>query len=589
MLCAVFLAITQVVLTPSATQADVVTTFTFADVPDTQREVHRDDNPLLPDRYQWLSDNKESLNLKFITHTGDLTDWGHVDPAQFTRASSATNILDNSGVPYSYAIGNHDSAAVKEGGSAASPGNTRTLMRETSAFNTWFPLSRFKNVGGTFEPNKVDNMYQTFSAGGLDWLVVTLEMWPRVAVVDWAKEVVESHPHHNVVITTHAFTDNVGAYPTAGNYGDTNAQVMWDRLVSQYTNIKFVVSGHYGPNTTLGYGGYNYSEATGVNGNKVAQIMTAYHSNWQNHVRLLKVDTANGSITSQVYVPTSIHSAYPSGYIHDAASDFVTSGMVWIQPETQTPPPAPTAPSAPVLVTASAGDASAQVSFVPASNGGASVTSYTVTSLPGDVTVTGTTSPITVSGLTNGVTYTFTVTATNSVGTSSVSSPSNAVTPAATPVVTELLSDPGFETGVGGWKPFSVGNFSRISNPVQSGSYALNIGATSSTLKLVGMTHNSVVTNSVAGKSYTAQCYVQPTGTGLNVKIRFMEYTQTWSSYIDMGSTVISNLPANTWTLAKVTGTATASGKRIVPQIYATNQTTSTGSLIYDNCSVTAN
>jgi Fibronectin type III domain len=61
------------------------------------------------------------------------------------------------------------------------------------------------------------------------------------------------------------------------------------------------------------------------------------------------------------------------------------------------------------------------VSFTaPASNGGTAITSYTVTgtSTTGDITVTGTAtgSPITVTGLTPGYTYTFTVTATNSVG-----------------------------------------------------------------------------------------------------------------------------------------------------------------------------
>ncbi|WP_286789963.1 fibronectin type III domain-containing protein, partial [Thioclava sp. UBA3469] len=63
-----------------------------------------------------------------------------------------------------------------------------------------------------------------------------------------------------------------------------------------------------------------------------------------------------------------------------------------------------------------AGDSSAQVSFsAPASNGGAPITTYTATATPGGLTGTSTTaSPITVNGLTNGTSYTFTVTATNS-------------------------------------------------------------------------------------------------------------------------------------------------------------------------------
>ena len=107
---------------------------------------------------------------------------------------------------------------------------------------------------------------------------------------------------------------------------------------------------------------------------------------------------------------------------------------------------APTDPGAPTIGTATPGNTSASVSFTaPASNGGSAITGYTVTATDhttpanGNETGTGTTSPITVSGLTNGDSYTFTVTATNGVGTGAASAASNAVTPA---------TDPGAPTGV---------------------------------------------------------------------------------------------------------------------------------------------
>jgi Subtilase family/Domain of unknown function DUF11/Fibronectin type III domain/WD40-like Beta Propeller Repeat len=89
-------------------------------------------------------------------------------------------------------------------------------------------------------------------------------------------------------------------------------------------------------------------------------------------------------------------------------------------------------PGAPTGVAAAAGYGQATVSFTaPASNGGAPISSYTVTSSPGGVTAVGGASPITVNGLTNGTTYTFTVKASNSAGTGAASLPSNAVTPTA--------------------------------------------------------------------------------------------------------------------------------------------------------------
>ena len=66
----------------------------------------------------------------------------------------------------------------------------------------------------------------------------------------------------------------------------------------------------------------------------------------------------------------------------------------------------------------------------PVSNGGAAITSYTVTSSPGNHTAGSYGSPIIVTGLTNGQAYTFTVTATNNAGTSAASTASGAVTPA---------------------------------------------------------------------------------------------------------------------------------------------------------------
>ena len=76
----------------------------------------------------------------------------------------------------------------------------------------------------------------------------------------------------------------------------------------------------------------------------------------------------------------------------------------------------------------------ATVSFTtPADDGGSPITSYTVTSSPGAITMSGNASPITVTGLTNGTEYTFTVTATNAIGTGPASAPSNPVTPAAPP------------------------------------------------------------------------------------------------------------------------------------------------------------
>lgn len=92
-----------------------------------------------------------------------------------------------------------------------------------------------------------------------------------------------------------------------------------------------------------------------------------------------------------------------------------------------------TPPSPPVIGLAIAGDAMAKIAFTaPANNGGSAITAYTATSTPDNIVgvlqeIENDT--ITVSGLTNGTEYTFTITATNAIGTSEVSAISNAIIP----------------------------------------------------------------------------------------------------------------------------------------------------------------
>ena len=112
-------------------------------------------------------------------------------------------------------------------------------------------------------------------------------------------------------------------------------------------------------------------------------------------------------------------------------------------------------PAAPTGVTATAGDGTAGVSWTAPSDGGSTITRYTVTPFIGStaqtpVTVTGSppATSATVTGLTNGTAYTFTVSAANANGAGPASSLSNAVTPKAGPPSVTSVTPAAGATGV---------------------------------------------------------------------------------------------------------------------------------------------
>ncbi|MBC9733758.1 fibronectin type III domain-containing protein [Nocardioides marmotae] len=163
--------------------------------------------------------------------------------------------------------------------------------------------------------------------------------------------------------------------------------------------------------------------------------------------------------------------------------------------------PAPTgkAPLAPTSVSAKAGDKAAIVTWSAAEANGSPVTGYTVSVSPGGrtVEVAGTTTSATVTGLTNGTPYTFTVTATNAVGTSGASVPSAPVTPAGKP---EAPAEVTVERGDGEltvvWSPPAIGT------PATSYVVSLNPGGASRDL---GVADRTVTFDGLDnGTTYTA-------------------------------------------------------------------------------------
>ena len=238
--------------------------YSFAFVGDTQYVTYFDlknGTNNLDKVYGWIADNIEEKKIANVFTLGDMTDVSYGNDsnishigwqqqglntysAEWEIVKKATDQL-NGKVPYFVTRGNHDDYQIDD-----YYGNDSTYMSQFSdgGFYTETSKSSYYYEG---EPT-ITNAWRTFEVDDDKYLFMTIDFEAPLGVIDWASDVISSHPNHKVIITTHSYLVPDGTLndkiKDRDSYGadsvGLDARSIRQRLVTKHKNIIMVVAGH---------------------------------------------------------------------------------------------------------------------------------------------------------------------------------------------------------------------------------------------------------------------------------------------------------------------------------------------------------
>jgi hypothetical protein len=205
--------------------------FTLMVLPDTQFYIVSYSTPSgggqgLPIMFQhqidFIKNNVSPLNIKFVTHVGDIVDHGQ-NQWEWDLANGYMSQLDGI-VPYAIAPGNHD-ASVMWG-------------HDYPLYNATFPASRYQGkswYGGSYPAGNNKNNYELFSTSGMDFIIIHLESDPPVDARTWASGILDQYPNRRAIITTHWYLEG-GLSP--------QGSAIWNEVINNHPNVFLQICGH---------------------------------------------------------------------------------------------------------------------------------------------------------------------------------------------------------------------------------------------------------------------------------------------------------------------------------------------------------
>lgn len=291
-LCSLLAVLTFLtVLLPSARCQD----FSIIVLPDTQNEAQFFPS-VLDSQTSWIVNNQQALNIQMVLGVGDIVNDG-ADPAQQANADAAVRLLDNAGVPYMLAIGNHDY-----------DGANPKASRSVTGFNQTFGPARYSTYGyyqGMFPTGSNENFYGVLTIDGQQYLFLALEYRPRSTALSWAESILNNNSTMQAIVFTHSYLLQTGKREDLCDTQDmplpanADGEDMWGRL-RKHANVIMVLNGHFTA------GNSSHRTDVGDNGNLVNQIFTNFQTvanGGDGWLRIITFHPATNSISVQTYSP----------------------------------------------------------------------------------------------------------------------------------------------------------------------------------------------------------------------------------------------------------------------------------------------
>jgi len=262
---------------PQATPIPTPEQFTILWIADTQTIAYRKDNNVFHAMGEWIMENEEPLDIRYIVQTGDLVDNGFQE-----KQWDSFRVLSDyfyGKIPYLTVAGNHDLGVKRQDYSAFL----------SQPFITDLPENQ-KYKGG-------QAVWAEFQAGGIDFLLIGAGWGADVSSALWINAVLKSHPDHVAILMVHS-------YITANDVLSYQGDEVHDLIIAKNPNVRLVLSGH------IRGSGYLSEEFDDDGDGTMDRTVQAMLYNFQEYpkyssgqIRILTFDTATRSIHIATYSP----------------------------------------------------------------------------------------------------------------------------------------------------------------------------------------------------------------------------------------------------------------------------------------------